>query len=271
MAAAPQAGDGRRIRYREIADDLRERVGAGEFAERALLPSEAELSTTYDASRVTVRKALDRLRTEGLVDARQGFGWFVAGAPIRQHLGRLGTIEAQLEADGRRSERRIVDFGFVPAPPRVRDVLGVDTVLRVARVNLADGEPYARVTVWCPEGLAGDLSRAQVAEHTFLELLPVEVGGAVQTIEAHAASADDAALLAIPESSPVLVCERVTSDVAGHPVLVAEHVFPGHRTAFTVDLPHPDPSIAPSGLRLVDAPVDGQASPRRGGLRPGGA
>ncbi len=243
----------RRIRYREIADDLRARIGDGDLQGRRLLPSEAELSAGYAASRVTVRKALDQLREQGLVDSRQGFGWFVADEPIRQHLGRLGTIEEQLEADGRRSERRIVDFRFVDPPPRVAAVLGPGPVLRVARVNLADGEPFARVTVWCPERLGADLSRAQVAERSFLELLPLKLGGAVQTIEAQAASDDDAALLEIPAGSPVLVCERVTSAADGTPVLVAEHVFPGHRSAFTVDLPRLDvASMAPSGLRLVD-------------------
>jgi GntR family transcriptional regulator len=243
----------RRIRYREIADDLRGRIEGGDLRGRRLLPSESELSARYEASRVTVRKALDGLRAEGLIDSRQGFGWFVATEPIRQHLGRLGTIEEQLEADGRRSERRILDFGFVAAPPRVREVLGAEQVLRVARVNLADGEPFARVTVWCPEELGATLSRAQVAERTFLELLPVRLGGAVQTIEAQAASAEDAELLEIPPGSPVLVCERITSDEAGQPVLIAEHVFPGHRSAFTVDLPRPgQASMAPSGLRLVD-------------------
>jgi GntR family transcriptional regulator len=241
----------RRIRYREIADDLRARIDGGEFGDRRLLPSESELSTRYEASRVTVRKALDQLRGEGLVDARQGFGWFVAGAPFHQHLGRLGTLEAQLEADGRRSERRILEFGFVRPPARVHEVLGVDRVLRVVRVNLADGEPFARVTVWVPEALGAEVSRAQVAARSFHELLPVELGGAVQTIEAHAASDADAALLEIPESSPVLVCERVTADAGGRAVLVAEYVFPGHRSAFTVDLPHPEASIGPSGLRLV--------------------
>jgi GntR family transcriptional regulator len=243
----------REVRYRAIADELRGRIDRGELAAGALLPSESELSAAYDASRVTVRKALEILRDEGLVDSRQGFGWFVATEPIRQHLGRLGTIEEQLEADGRRSERRILDFGFVTAPPRVRAVLGVDQVLRVARVNLADGEPFARVTVWCPEDLGASLSRAQVAERTFLELLPVRLGGAVQTIEAQAAAVEDAELLEIPAGSPVLVCERITSDEDGRPVLMAEHVFPGHRSAFTVDLPRPgQASMAPSGLRLVD-------------------
>lgn len=248
----PAGAGSRRIRYQEIASDLHGRIEAGEFGEHRLLPSEAELSRGYAASRVTVRKALDRLRAEGLVESRQGFGWFVAGAPFRQHLGRLGTIEAQLAADGRASERRILDFGFVAAPPRVAAVLGVDEVLHVARVNLADGEPFARVTVWCPAALGAELSRAQVAERSFLELLPVPLGGAVQTIEARAASAADAALLEIPEGSPVLWCERVTSDAGGRAVLVAEHVLPGHRSAFTVDLPQLGVSMAPSGLRLVD-------------------
>lgn len=250
--AGVEGGPSRRIRYRDIAEDLRTRIDAGEFGDRRLLPSESELSTRYQASRVTVRRALDGLRAEGLVDARQGFGWFVAGAPFRQHLARLGTIEAQLTADGRRSERRILDFGFVAAPERIRAVLGVEQVLRVGRVNLADGEPFARVTVWCPEDLGAELSRAQVAEHSFHELLPVRLGRGVQTIEAHAASTSDAVLLEIPESSPVLACERITSDVDGRAVLVAEYVFPGHRSAFTVDLPQAEASIGPSGLRLVD-------------------
>ena len=35
-------------------------------------------------------------------------------------------------------------------------------------------------------------------------------------------------------------------------VLLSEFIFPGHRTEFVVDLPHAEPSIAPSGLRLVE-------------------
>lgn len=239
-------------RYRTIADDLRQQVSTGVFAAGRLLPSEAELSRSYEASRVTVRKALEVLRDEGLVDARQGFGWFVAVDPLRQSLGRLGTIEAQLAASGVRSERRILDFGFVAAPPRVRAVLGCDTVLEVRRLNLADGAPFARVTVWCPDDLGSSLSRADVERAPFYELLDAPLGGAVQTIGAASAGADDAALLEIPVGSPVLRCERTTADPAGRPVLLSEHVFPAHRTEFVVDLPVAEPSIAPSGLRLLD-------------------
>jgi GntR family transcriptional regulator len=242
----------REIRYRTIADELRRRVEAGEFAAGRTLPSESELSAAYEASRVTIRRALDLLRDEGLVDARQGFGWFAAVDPLRQSLGRLGTIEAQLADSGVRSERKILDFGFVTAAPRVRQVLGAATVLEVRRLNLADGEPFARVTVWCPEDLGAHLSRADVERAPFYELLDAPLGGAVQTIGAAAADPLDAALLEVPVGSPVLRCERTTSDRGGRPVLLSEHVFPAHRTEFVVDLPLAEASIAPTGLRLVE-------------------
>lgn len=242
----------RQIRYRTIADDLRRRVGAGEFAAGRTLPSESELSGSYEASRVTIRKALELLREEGLVDARQGFGWFASVDPLRQSLGRLGTIEGQLADSGVRSERRILDFGFVAGPTRAREVLGARTLLEVRRLNLADGEPFARVTVWCPEDLGRHLSRAAVEASSFYELLDIPLGGAVQTIGAAVAAPADAELLEVPLGSPLLRCERITSAEDGRPVLLSEHVFPAHRTEFVVDLPLAEPSMAPTGLRLID-------------------
>ena len=242
----------RNIRYQEIAAELRRRVAAGDFAGAGLLPSESQLATTFASSRVTIRRALEALHDEGLIDSRQGFGWFVAADPLRQSLGRLGTIEAQLADAGIVSERRVLDFGFVTAPARVREVLGVRRVLEVRRCNLADSHPFARVTVWCPERLGKDLSLADVERAPFYELLDAQLGGASQTIAAAAATKEDAELLEIPAGAPVLMCRRTTRTVAGEAVLYSEHVFPGHRTEFVVDLPVADRSMAPSGLRLVE-------------------
>jgi len=242
----------RTIRYRDIAADLHRRIDAGDFGAGRLLPSESSLSATYSASRVTVRKALELLRAEGLVDSRQGFGWFVSGEPVRQHLAHLGTIEAQLEAEGRRSRREILDFAFLDAPERVRRVLGTDRVLKVRRVNRADDEPFAIVTVWCPEHLGASLSRDQVEQRSFYESLPIALTSATQTIGADVAEADVAELLGIPVGSPVLVCRRTTRDGDGRAVLLGEYVFPGHRTEFSVELHEPEASIGPSGLRLVE-------------------
>ena len=244
--------DVRSIRYREIADDLRERIANGEFASGRLLPSESALGQRYGSSRVTVRRALEVLSEQGTVASKQGFGWFVAAAPVRQALGTLGTIEAQLADVGAVAERKVLEFAFAPASARAREILGCDEVLRVRRVNLADGEPFARVTVWCPAALASGLSRADVERSPFYELLDVPLASATQTIGADAASAADAFVLGIPVGSPVLRCERITRDVHGRAVLLSVHVFPAYRTEFVVELNQAERSIAPSGLRLVE-------------------
>jgi GntR family transcriptional regulator len=239
----------RTIRYQQIADTLRERiVGVG----GGVLPSEAELSEEFGASRVTVRRALELLRDEGLVESRQGFGWMIVEAPVQQQLGSLRTIEDQLAERGLAPERKVLEFEFVDAPGRVASVLGVPNVLRVRRVNLAAGTPFAVVTVWCPTELGQHLSRHDVEQHPFYELLQRRLRGATQTIGAAAASAADARALHIPTGAPVLRCERVTTDTDGRPVLMSEHVFPAHRTEFVVELPQAAPSITPSGLRLVE-------------------
>jgi GntR family transcriptional regulator len=240
----------RQIRYQEIADELRRRVLAAPAG--SVLPSEAEMSDEFGASRVTIRRSLELLREEGLVAARQGFGWFVAAEPVRQSLESLATIESHVEGVGKLSERKIEQFAFEDAPDRVARILGTDHVLRVKRVNLADGEPFAVVTVWCPADLGAHLSRRDVERRPFYELLDVDLHGATQTIAADLVDGADARLLGVPAGSPVLRCQRVTTDRSGSPVLVSEHVFPAHRTEFVVDLPQAEPSMTPSGLRIVD-------------------
>ena len=239
------------VRYREIAEAIRADVVAGTWPAGRLMPSESELSARFSVSRVTVRRSLELLRDEGLLSARQGFGWFVSSAPVRQSLGHLGTIEEQMAASGLRPVRKVLEFGFVRAVGRVFDVLASEQVLRVRRVNLADDQPFAVVTVWCPSDLGGALSRDRVEASPFYDLLPGPLGGATQTIAAAAAARDDAALLEVPVGSPVLRCERITHDTAGRRVLFSEFVFPGHMTEFVVEMAHVGLSIAPSGLRLV--------------------
>ena len=63
--------------YRQIADDLRRKIEAGELKRGAQLPTEIDLREQYDASRNTVRDAIKWLTTRGLVETRPGQGTFV--------------------------------------------------------------------------------------------------------------------------------------------------------------------------------------------------
>jgi len=238
-------------RYQSISAEIERRIASGRYTAGGLLPSEADLSREFEVSRVTVRRALEVARDHHLVEAKQGLGWHVAADPLRQTLDQLDTIEQQLAAAGTTSERRVLDFAFTRARPRVREVLGEERVLEVRRINLADGQPFARVTVWCPEALGAGFSRNDVETTPFYELIPEKLGGAEQTVGAAAASPDDAEILGVPVGSPVLVCERITRSIDGRAVLLSEQVYPGHRMVFAVDLPRPA-EVRVGGLRLVE-------------------
>lgn len=239
----------RSFRYQEIAEAIRSEVAEGVLEVGELLPSESELSAAHHVSRVTIRKALEQLRSEGLVDSRQGVGWFVGAGPVRQSLDTLETIEDQLAAAGRSSERRVLRFGFVTPPDEVAALLDPE-VLEVVRLNLADDEPFAYVTVWCRASLGADLSRSDVEESTFVDLLLDRLGNATQVISAVAADEPIADALRVKPGSPLLCVRRVTSDRLGGNALVSEHLYPAHRTEFEVTLT--GPAREPTGLRLVE-------------------
>ena len=238
------------MRYQSVAADVREELTGGDYRPGQLLPSEADLAAAHDVSRVTIRRALAKLKDDGLVDSRRGYGWYAVAVPLRQTLGALTTIEAQVAASGRTPRRRVLSFAFVAAPARVATTLGVETVLEITRLNLADDEPIAVVTVWVPEDMAADLSRRSVEQHPLYDLLGVRLAGATQVITAVAASPLDAGRLRVPEWSPLLRCERTTHDTAGRAVLVSDALFNPALTQFVADLPALD-DAEPTGLRLA--------------------
>jgi GntR family transcriptional regulator len=229
------------VRYLDLADTLRARLAAGNVGPAGALPSETELAAAYGTSRVTVRRALDRLRQEGLVTSRRGAGWFVALDPVRQPLGRVTTIEAALEAAGAIPGRRILGFRFEPAPPAAAAALRAPAgteVLHVERLNLADDRPFARVDVWVRGDLGAELSRAEVEHAPFYDLLPlrgVALGTVQQTIGAEVADAASARLLDTDTGAPLLLACRCTYDTDGAPVLYSEHRYPADRTTLEIE------------------------------------
>jgi DNA-binding FadR family transcriptional regulator len=70
--------------YRQISDQLRALILAGEFAEGSRLPPERDLSVQLGVSRPSLREALIALEVEGFVEVRKGSGIYVCPAPKRR-------------------------------------------------------------------------------------------------------------------------------------------------------------------------------------------
>jgi GntR family transcriptional regulator len=246
------------LRYRQVADGIRRRIGAGDYPSGAL-ETEAELCRLFAVSRITVRKALELLKGEGIVVSRKGSGWRVAVDPLRQVLGSFPTVEAAMRDDGHDFRRRVLEFTYEPVPVDVARRLGLaagDDVLKVRRLNYADEHVFDVVTTWVPADIGAPLSRADVEGHGVfgsLRLHGVATGDVQQSVTAALATPEDATALGVQAGSPVLVVEQMTQDTTGRPIKFSEHRYPAHRIHLEVRIPGAAATAEPPGLRLLPA------------------
>src|SRR6266516_5223287 len=242
----------RELQYLRIAAELRQQVAHGRLAPGHLLPSESALADEHAVSRVTVRKALAQLKEEGIVDSRQGFGWYVVGTPLRQSLRDLTTIERHVRAAGREPSREIVRFSFRDTPAALAGVLTTDLVLEIARIDRVNGQAFAAATVWARADLAADLSPRALEKRPLSDQLGVELGGATQVITAVGASKEDAEQLGVPKGAPLLRVQRTTRDVSGRAVLLSDARYNPLVTEIVAELP-PAVNDMDRGIRLITA------------------
>ncbi|MFY8062168.1 MAG: GntR family transcriptional regulator [Usitatibacteraceae bacterium] len=85
--------------YVQLAHKLAELIREGRYQVDAALPSERSISETLGVSRVTARKAIDRLVDQGLIVRRQGSGNYIAPR-FEQPLSRLSSFSEELSRRG---------------------------------------------------------------------------------------------------------------------------------------------------------------------------
>jgi GntR family transcriptional regulator len=243
----------RELRYLQISDDLRRQIREGVIAAGTLIASEADLALSYGASRVTVRRALGELKAEGLVDSRQGFGWYAVAAPLVQDLRDLTAIERQIRAHGREFRRELTAFEFVPTPPELAGLFDAATVLAITRIDRIDSRPFSVASVWAVADLVASLTAQDLEARPLSEQLGVPLSGATESITAVGASSPDAQVLGVRRSTPLLQVDRVIRDQAGRAVLRSQARYHPLLTEFGVELP-------PAGAR-EDAAVAVRPAP----------
>lgn len=249
----PRSGETHK--YREIADDLRSRVKAGDFDDKRKLPAERKLAEAYTASPMTIRQALGVLRDEGLLESRVGSGWWLAEwRPIvRNAMKRLSAAQWgegrsmwDVDIDDRRMEvvgRTEVEL--VDAPDDVARALDMDVAARVWKRNrryAVDGEIVMRATSYIPDDLAHD-TRITEADSgpggTYARLReaghgPVRFSEQLRCRLATPAEVDDLKLAA---GAPVIEQHRSAMRADGRVVEINRMVLDASRFLLVYDFP----------------------------------
>lgn len=150
-------GDG--PRYLQLARAVED----GRFAPGARLPPERELALLADVSRVTARKAVGRLRDQGLLEARRGAGSFVRlPAPkVEPSPSRLTSFTETMRARGREPSSTVLAAGLILPPDVLPDpgVVGTSLCEVPRAADVAPARAIRRVAAQTVEGEAARLLR----------------------------------------------------------------------------------------------------------------
>jgi GntR family transcriptional regulator len=219
-SSLPEGGKARRVYLL-----LRDRIAIGAHRAGDVLPGEQRLADSFGVSRVTVRRALEALAAEALIEKRPGAGSVVIAQPGGDAISaNFATLIPHLEEMGRETTARLLSFSYGPAPDLVARAMGLDAGARVqaaVRVRLSGGRPFSHLTTHVPEDIARSFGEADLATTPLFRLLErsgVVVETARQSVTATLAAPDVAEALEVSVGAPLLAIRRVVRDGAGRGV-----------------------------------------------------
>ncbi len=231
------------LKARRIFLLLKERIGSGDLPPGARLPGEPALATEHGVSRVTIRRALDMLAQDGLIDRRAGAGTFVrTQSPVRPLVADLSNVLSHIVEMGRRTGIRLLSFAYAQPPAAVADALGMkpgERTQRSVRLRLIDGAPFSYLITHVPERIGLTYSEQDLATVPLLALLErsgVTVERATQAIGATLAGPEVAEALGLEIGSPLLSLTRVVYAPSGDGVEHLHALYRPDRYSFEMEL-----------------------------------
>jgi GntR family transcriptional regulator len=246
--------------------DLIESLSVGQA-----IPSERHLTQELGVSRLTVRAALDELVRDGYLDRRHGSGTYVTEPKIAQPLT-LTSFSEEMRRRGMVPGSRTLELTTTQAGARLARRLEVspsEPLVRIRRLRLADALPMAMEVLHVPQALVPGLTRSDLENHSFYELLQkrygIVIASGTQTIEPTVTNEDESEVLGVPLHTPAFLFERTTVSDSGRIVEFVRSIYRGDRYRLVADLvPQRSRNGRSAGARPTGGNEEKKGRPNRG-------
>jgi GntR family phosphonate transport system transcriptional regulator len=228
--------------WRRVADSIEQSIADGTYPRDSKLPGETEIAEIHRVNRHTVRRALAALAERGLVRAERGSGTYVEAPRIAYPLRSRTRFSEIVSAGGHEAHGKLLHASIEDAPQDLAKHLGLKTgapLLRIDALRTADRMPICVGSTWVnadrfPDG--GKLyeklqSITKVLAHFGIRDYRREW----TNITAAIAEAADAARLDLALGRPVLVVEKLDTEINGKPLIISRSRFAAERVQFVIE------------------------------------
>ena len=205
-------------KYVIISNDIRNKILKGEYVANQQIPFEKDLCVHYGASKMTVKKALDILVSEGLTIKRRGSGTFVKDlnpdeiervAMANQFRGTSALYA------GKKVFSKILNFSVVKVPDvaaKKMNIAADSFVYDIHRVRYVDDEPFVMEKMYMPIDVIPNIKEKNIkgSIYEYIEKdLHLNIQSAHRTVSVRKATDFEAEELGLEKGDPVAVAEQV--------------------------------------------------------------
>lgn len=202
------------IKYVQISNDIRNKILDGTFKANEQLPFEKDLCSKYSASKMTVKKALDNLVSEGLIVKRRGSGTFVKDMSPQDisHLYNANQFRGlTAENSFKNVSSDIIEFNVISSNDEIEKNLNLskeEFVYNVLRVRLIDNVPRVIEHTYMPINLVTGITRKHCLSSIYEyieENLKLKIQSANRTITVRKCTDFEQKHLELSKDDPVAV------------------------------------------------------------------
>jgi len=224
--------------YQQLRRSMREAIEQDKLVPDEALPAERDIAHDLGVSRITVRKAIDGLVEEGLLDRRHGAGTFVASR-IQKNMAALSSFSEDMASRGWQARSDWLSKKEGRVTPAEALALGLPpgmAVYRFDRIRYAGDTALAIEHAIVPASCLPSIDAVDASLYAALELTSHRPTRALQRLQAIAFDQDQAALLGINAGDPGLFIERRGFLEDGRAVEVTRSYYRGDAYDFVAEL-----------------------------------
>ncbi|HEY5007199.1 MAG TPA: GntR family transcriptional regulator [Caulobacteraceae bacterium] len=229
---------GRAPLYQQLQRALRSAISKNVIAPDEALPPERDLAEDFSVSRITVRKALDGLVSEGLLIRRQGAGTFVA-ARVEKSFSKLSSFSEDMISRGRKPHSVWLSRSAGTVTPEESMTLGLSpgsAVYRFSRIRYADEAPMALEYSTVPAFSMPSFEAVEESLYDALEKYGHRPTRALQRLRAVLFTREQAEMMRVAEAAAGLLIERRGFLKDGRAVEITQSFYRGDAYDFVAEL-----------------------------------
>jgi GntR family transcriptional regulator len=227
--------------YSQLQEDLKRDIENGVYKVNELIPTEKELQDLYSVSRITVRKAIEGLVFEGMLQKKQGIGTIVCKRRMAENTAKLQSFTEKFAEQGFNIRTKVLEVSKISSSSRIAKHLQIEKgekVIYVKRLRLVEDEPIALFHTY----MRADIGPTEFDDYSgsLFQLLEQKYGIDIycseRTIFASEASEEVAELLLIKPGTPTIMVCYSTYDRGEQLVEYAEGFYRSDKYEYKIKL-----------------------------------